>query len=111
VINFRDITERKRAEAAIAEASALLDSLLMTTLDFMYFKDLESHYVRCSEALVRHYGMQNHDGLRGKTDFDFHPEAQARVYRAEEQRLFALEAPLSTDWTKLSDPQAMSCGS
>jgi PAS domain S-box-containing protein len=94
VIDYRDITERKRAEAAIAEASAFLESLLTTTLDQMYFKDRDSRFVRYSEALVQRHGLRSREALRGKTDFDLLPEAQARTYAAEEQEIIRTGRPV-----------------
>ncbi len=94
VINFRDVTERKHAEEAIAEASALLESMLTNTLDLMYFKDRDSRFVRYSEALVRHHGLEQRDALRGKTDFDILPKDQAQIYFTEEQEIIRTGRPV-----------------
>lgn len=93
VINFRDITGRKRAEAAIAEASALLDSLLANTLDVIYFKDCESRFVRYSDSILPLYGATDRDGLKGKSDFDLFPEERARIYFEEEQEIIRTGRP------------------
>ncbi|HYP17549.1 MAG TPA: two-component regulator propeller domain-containing protein, partial [Opitutus sp.] len=85
VINFRDITERRRAEAIIAESSALLESLLSHTLDIVYFKDRESRFVRYSDTLLRRYGLTERHALRGKSDFDLYPKEQAQAFFDEEQ--------------------------
>jgi PAS domain S-box-containing protein len=93
VINFRDITGRKRAEATIAEASALLESLLANTLDVIYFKDCNSRLVRYSDSILPLYGATDRDGLKGKSDFDLFPEERARAYFEEEQEIIRTGTP------------------
>lgn len=94
VVNWRDTTQRRRAEAAIAEASATLDSLMKHTLDFIYFKDLESRFVRYSDALLRYFELSDPDELKGRTDFDFYPEERARTAREDEQTIIRTGEPI-----------------
>lgn len=93
VINFRDITERKKAEAAIAEASALLESLLANTLDVVYFKDRDSRFVRYSDSILPLYGLTARDALKGKSDFDLFPEDLARKFFEAEQQIIRTGRP------------------
>ena len=94
VINFRDITERKRAEAAVAETSALMEALLKNSLDFIYFKDRESRFVRYSNTLLQYFHLTDPDALKGKTDFDCYPEEAARLTLADEQTIMRTGQPL-----------------
>ena len=91
---FRDITERKRAEAAVAEASGLLESLMAHTHDFVYFKDRQSRFVRYSEALLRRFRLTDPDALKGKTDFDCYAESRARPAFDDEQEIMRTGQPV-----------------
>jgi PAS domain S-box-containing protein len=105
VINFRDITERRRAEKAIAEASALLDSLLAHTLDVIFFKDRESRFVRYSRSMLPMYGQTERDALIGKNDFDLLPEPQARAYYEEDQLIISTGQPVIDKLAQSTDAQ------
>jgi PAS domain S-box-containing protein len=94
VINFRDVTGRKRAEAKVAEASALLESLLANTLDIVFFKDRESRFVRYSHTLLPLYGETERDALKGKSDFDLFPKEIAQGFFDEEQEIIRSGEPV-----------------
>lgn len=94
VVNWRDITARKRAEATIAEASRILESLLKHTLDFVYFKDRESRFVRYSDTMLRLFGLTAPDALKGRTDFDCFPAEHARAAFADEQEIVRTGQPM-----------------
>ncbi len=82
----RDITDRKRAESKLAEASGLLEALLANSPDSIYFKDRESRFVRFSRAVTRRFPQQAPDWLTGKSDADlFSPEHAVPAYRDEQE--------------------------
>ena len=77
-----DITERKLAEAKLAEASNLLETLLENSPDHIYFKD--RNRVSCASAGASQTCsvMSSPKELTGKTDFDFFPDrSRARGVR------------------------------
>lgn len=94
VVNWRDITERRHAEAAVAEAGGILESLLKHSLDLIYFKDRESRFVRYSDAVPRFLQLADPGALKGKTDFDFLPEERARSSYADEQTIVRTGQPI-----------------
>ena len=117
---FRDITQRKRAEAEITYERDLLQTLLDSLPDTLYFKDLACRFVRVSRSVVeneframreRHCDrfppgqaepfpaqLENFDTLRrwliGKTDFDLYPEERARTFFDEEQAIIRSGLPV-----------------
>ena len=95
IVQVQDISERKRAEAAIAEERNLLKALLETTTDQVYFKDLESRFVRASRALASKLGLDGPDELIGKTDFDVFSAEHAGEAFADEQRIIRTGEPIS----------------
>jgi PAS domain S-box-containing protein len=90
----RDITERKRAEAALVEMSALLETLMKSSKDFIYFKDRQSRFVNFSQSFLDHFQLGNLEDLKGKTDFDCYPEEQARGAFEDEQAVMETGRPI-----------------
>jgi PAS domain S-box-containing protein len=69
---FLDITERKRAEAALRENHALLQGVLDHAPVFIFAKDLQGRITLANRPLEALFGVGK-DELLGKTDYDFHP--------------------------------------
>ena len=84
---FWDVTQRKKVEEELAFERDLLRALLENVPDRIYFKDTESRFVRCSRALANRLGLNMPEEAIGKTDYDFHPERDAREYHEDEQRV------------------------
>jgi PAS domain S-box-containing protein len=83
----RDVTERKHAEVAAAEGSELLEVLLESSSDLIYFKDKESRFVRYSCGLLEHFQVDAADSLKGRTDFDFFTKDHAQPAYEDEQEV------------------------
>ena len=116
----RDITEYKLAEDKLAYERGLFRTLMEYLPEAMYFKDLQSHYVRVSRAKIKknlqlvrkRYHEANpservEDGpsylqseeqfaayITGKTDFDVFPEERARPAFEDEQKILQTGEPL-----------------
>lgn len=89
-----DITERKMAEAKLAEASNLLETLLANSPDQIYFKDLQSRFVRVSKGFEKLFNLSDVKGLAGKTDFDFFKTDHAREAFQDEQEIIRTGVPI-----------------
>ena len=96
VWSFRNVTERKRAEAALAWEQYLLNSLLQNVPDHIYFKDGESRFMRVSRDQARMFGLSDPSQAVGKTDFDFFTEEHAKRAFADEQEILRT----GQTWTK-----------
>ena len=81
----QDITERKQAEARLAEEHNLLRTLIDTLPDCIYAKDVEGHFILGNAAVARLMGAATPNHLIGKSDFDFYPRELAEQYAASEQ--------------------------
>jgi phosphoserine phosphatase RsbU/P len=90
----RDITIRKKAEEAFTQERALLDQLMTTTPDHIYFKDLQSRFIRISAAHLAMFHLKTLEDAVGKTDFDFFTEEHARQAFADEREIITTGKPI-----------------
>ena len=94
VINYRDISERKRAEEALMFEQSLMNALMNHLPDYVYFKDLASRFIRINQALARQFELNDPAKGVGKSDFDFLPKEQARLKFEQEQEIIRTGQPL-----------------
>ncbi len=76
------------------ETGILLEALLANSLELIYFKDLQSRFVRYSRSLSLHFGLFDQDALKGKTDFETYDQDRARTAYEDEQRVIRTGEPL-----------------
>jgi PAS domain S-box-containing protein len=89
-----DITERKQAEAQLAGERDMLRTLMDSSTDAIYFKDLESHFRRCSAGLAASFNLGSADEAIGKSDFDFHGKNHAQEAFEDEQEIIRTGQPM-----------------
>ncbi|UCF50409.1 MAG: PAS domain-containing protein [Thermoplasmatales archaeon] len=77
VLVIRDISERKHTEIKLAREHELLQTLMDSIPDSIYFKDDENKFVMVNKAKAARSNV-NPEDMIGKTDFDFLPEEEAR---------------------------------
>jgi PAS domain S-box-containing protein len=92
--NIRDITQRKLIEAALMEEQRLFNSLIENIPDFVYFKDIDSRFIRINKMMAEKFGLNNMEEALGKTDFDFYDEEHARLAFEDEQRIIRTGEPI-----------------
>jgi len=101
---YEDVTDHKKAQAALAEASTLMETLLANSPDYIYFKDRESRFVRASQSLSTMFKLQSWQDLVGKTDFDFFKEEHAKQAFTDEQNIIRTGKPLVAKPEKETHP-------
>ncbi|MHC4144711.1 MAG: response regulator [Planctomycetota bacterium] len=84
---FWDVTEHKKAEKDLAYERFLLATLMDNSPDYIYFKDIESRFIRISKALADYFNMTGPSKAIGKTDSDIFDSERARQYLADEQEV------------------------
>jgi PAS domain S-box-containing protein len=93
----RDITIRKRAEEELTQEQYLINTLLNNLPDHVYFKDLESRFIRINQSHALSFGLDDPDQATGKTDFDFHSPEHARQAYNDEQAIIQTGQPLTKE--------------
>src|SRR4051812_27771156 len=73
--------------------SAILRLLMETITDRLYFKDLQSRFVRVNQAYATWQGFASPDELIGKTDFDLFTAEHAGSAYADEQDIIRTGEP------------------
>lgn len=86
---FWDVTERKQAEKDLAYERFLLETLMENSPDYIYFKDIESRFIRISKALADYFKLERTCDAIGKTDFDIFDAERAAQYLADEKRVMS----------------------
>ena len=94
VENFKDITERKKVEEALAEERNLLRALMDSIPDWIFFKDVESRFTRSNRAHAQLLGVAEPREALGKTDFNFFPRKVAQRFYEEEQKIIQSGKPV-----------------
>jgi PAS domain S-box-containing protein len=85
----------KRMEAALAYERDLFNTLLTYSEDRIYFKDIESRFIRCSVSMAKSFNVEGPQDLIGKSDRDFFSDEHALQAYEDEQKLIKTGTPVS----------------
>lgn len=94
VSQIEDISQRKLAEVAVAFERYLLNSLMETTHDSIYFKDKHSNFTRINRALAERLNLADPQEAIGKSDADFFSESLAAQSYNDEQEIIRTGIPV-----------------
>ncbi len=84
------------ARKSLIKEQSLLRSLIDSSPDFIFFKDMNSTFVGCNKAFASYMGLQESD-LIGKNDYDFYPREIADGYHEADRKVAASRIPLRTE--------------
>jgi PAS domain S-box-containing protein len=93
----QSIQERKKVELDLMKEQYLIDALLNNLPDHIYFKDLESRFIRINKAQAMFFGLSDPDKAVGKRDFDFFTGEHAKQAYEDEQNIIRTGQPLSLE--------------
>jgi len=114
---IRDITELKKADAALRETvkeyqglavkfdekQNLLHTLIDSIPDLIFYKDFEGKYFGCNRAFEVFAGRSEEE-LTGLTDFDLFPEEVASFFREMDQQMLSRRmARRNEEWVDYPD--------
>jgi rsbT co-antagonist protein RsbR len=100
---FYNITKRINLEKELIFKEGLLNSLLNTIPDLIYFKDKESRFIEISKSKADQVGLPR-EKVIGTTDFDYFTEEHARPAYEDEQEIMKTGKPLEGKVEKETHP-------
>ena len=92
VVAFIDITERKVAEAELKRQASLINSLLDSIPDIIFFKNTDGVYLGCNPAFTEFVGRARED-IIGRTDYDLFPSKVAEFFRNHDLNMLKSRMP------------------
>jgi diguanylate cyclase (GGDEF)-like protein/PAS domain S-box-containing protein len=99
VVSVRDLTERRRVEAALERNEATTQDLIDHTPALVYVKDLSDHYIRVNKAWSRHMGRSVAEAI-GATPADLFSAETAQAISSADHLTFergAYEAEINLE--------------
>jgi len=82
----------KKRESELSKNLSLLDALLDSVPDVVFYKDLNGLYMGCNSACEAIMGTTEKD-IIGKTDYDFFPKELAEFFREKDRQMLASGRP------------------
>ncbi len=86
---IRDITERKKAAAALLMSEANLRAMLDNSPYLSWMKDHEGRYIMINKVFADYLRLEDVRQAIGKTDLDLQPKDLAEKYRADDAGVMA----------------------
>ncbi len=71
----------------LSKEKSLLDALLNNVPESIYFKDLQSRFIRFSSSMLKLFRLEKAEDLLGKSDFDMFDEEHSRPAYEDEQKI------------------------
>jgi len=81
------VEECDQAEEALNNEKYLMNALMNNIPDHIYFKDLQSRFIRINRAHAQSFGFNDPKQVIGKSDFDFFTDEHAKQAFEDEQRI------------------------
>jgi len=83
----------RQTQKALLKEQALLAALMDNLPDKIYFKDLQSRFIRINKGLADHFKIASPAEAEGKTDFDFFTPEHAQPAYDDEQQIIRTGEP------------------
>lgn len=89
-----DITEQKQALELLKREQHLMHALMDNIPDGIYFKDLNSRFLRVNRAIAHLFGLTDPGMAIGKTDYDFFKTEHSQQTFMDEQEIIRTGKPI-----------------
>jgi len=106
---FRDVTERKKTELELHESKKMLELVMDSIPQFIFWKDRNSVYLGCNENFAHVAGLNSRSEIIGKTDYelgwkkeeaDFFVECDRRIINSGIAEYHIIEPQLQVNGKK-----------
>lgn len=93
-IEHKMMEQLREQQQLLSKEKALLDALLNSANESIYFKDLKSRFIRFSASMLKLFKLSKPEELIGKSDFDMFDEEHARPAYEDEQGIIRTGIPI-----------------
>jgi PAS domain S-box-containing protein len=101
--NARSFTQANRQRLLLARERALLNSLLNSVPDLIFYKDIEGMYLGCNNAFAEFVGRPEPE-ITGHTDYELFAAEVADFFREQDQEMLRLEETrINEEWVDYPD--------
>lgn len=91
----RQMEDNQRMKEELTKEKILMDSLMDNINDTIYFKDIDSKFIKVSKSYLRIAEVESYDDVLGKTDFDLcSNKEEAQMFFDDEQRIIKSRKPI-----------------
>lgn len=94
VTALRDISTRKKQEEILQKEQWFFSTLMENIPDSIYFKDINSKFIRVNQNTAQKFREDDPANLIGKSDFDYFDDEHARPAFEDEQTIIKTKEPL-----------------
>ncbi len=84
---FENIDDSKKAQLNLKKQQDLLQTIINSTPDLIFYKDINSNYLGCNNAFEKFTNRTKEEQI-GKSDFDFFDYEIASFFRQKDQEIF-----------------------
>lgn len=89
-----DITDAKQAQESSRQNQAMLESVLNSVPQAIFWKDRNGVYTGCNQVFAKAVGFDSPNAVVGKTDFDLPwPRQEAQAYRKDDEEVMTTKLP------------------
>ncbi|MBN2484798.1 MAG: PAS domain-containing protein [Bacteroidales bacterium] len=81
------IKKNDQIKEQLVQEKALLDALMDNLPDYIYFKDINSKFIRISKSMLPLFPVGTLQEMIGKSDFDFHTHENAQKFYNDEMQI------------------------
>ena len=86
--------ELHKQKEELAKEKSLMDAFLTYSKESIYFKDIESKFIKTSHSMAKLFKVKNVEEIYGKSDFDFFTEEHARPAFEDEMNIIKTGVPI-----------------
>ncbi len=104
LVSLMDISDRKRAEGELADSRAMLQTVVDSVPQRIFWKDLDSRYLGCNAPCAADLGLACPADIVGTSDHDLPWREVAEAYRADDRAVMesgeaklAFEEPMTDE--------------
>ncbi|MFP4025057.1 MAG: transporter substrate-binding domain-containing protein [Thiohalospira sp.] len=98
----KELSERKKAEIQLIHEKSLMNSMINSIPDLIFYKNKQNVYLGCNDAFCK-FNNKTHEEIIGKNDFEIFSEEKAHFFYNTDQDIINTNKPIRLEsWEKNS---------